>query len=174
MNVHRVCLRSRIKAIKDYCDKKGDSHKKLLGYHQPYCSLIPTEPRYDRYESVTLYWYEEDLEFEWEKSHERAVREQTSFNTDVSAADALLDAREPIAVDMKRLTAGGLFVSTLERILCLLFRGAPRINFGDPATTQERRSPQPPDRAEAPKAFGACPEIHAGHRTTAISGSGGA
>ena len=62
--------------------------------------------RWDKYESKQLYWYEEDMEFEWEKSRAKSTREETTFNTEVSGAEALLDARDPMQVELKQLSAG--------------------------------------------------------------------
>ena len=40
------------------------------------------------------------------ESKARTNREETTFTTEVSASEALLDAREPMQVDLKQLSAG--------------------------------------------------------------------
>ncbi|CAL1128311.1 unnamed protein product [Cladocopium goreaui] len=73
---------ARIKAVKDYCEKKGDHTK------------------WDKYESKTLFWVEEEVEAEYESSRSKTTREQFNYETEQPAPDALLEAAAPLTLDM--------------------------------------------------------------------------
>lgn len=73
--------------------------------------------RYDKYENKTLYWYEEDLEFEWEKTATRASREEAEFERDVSGMDMMLENTEAMDVDMRMAAQG----CALLHFLCIIF-----------------------------------------------------
>ena len=45
--------------------------------------------RFDKYENKQLYWVEEELEAEWEKLSSKSIRQETEYQTDVNAMDAM-------------------------------------------------------------------------------------
>lgn len=58
------------------------------------------KPRWDKYESKTMYWVEEDVEAEWESSKSKTYRERTQYETQTGAADALADQDVPLTLNM--------------------------------------------------------------------------
>ena len=57
-------------------------------------------PRWDKYESKTQYWVEEDLEAEYESKRARMRRETTEYQTGQSVEDAFMNASAPMTLDM--------------------------------------------------------------------------
>ena len=56
--------------------------------------------RWDKYESKTLFWVEEEVEAEYESSRSKTTREQFNYETEQPAPDALLEAAAPLTLDM--------------------------------------------------------------------------
>lgn len=126
-------IRTRINAIKAYCEKQGGEFVKWLGWyhflnHLDLHSLqvayrliaqwpakstvnpLTVCPRYDRYESKPAYWVESELEAEWEKTTSRTRKETMDFAVDTTASDAMLQATAPLAFDMKGLANTGFYM----------------------------------------------------------------
>lgn len=69
----------------------------------------PRVLRWDKYESKLAFWFEEDVEAEWETSKTQTRREQTEFGVETTAGDAL--GEEPSnptfeMADIRGATAG--------------------------------------------------------------------
>ena len=62
--------------------------------------------RYDKYEKKPKYWYEEDLEMEWEKTKERSVSKQTNMEAATSGAGLAAAMTNPMKVDMDMASRG--------------------------------------------------------------------
>ena len=56
--------------------------------------------RWDKYESKTAYWVEEDLEAEYESSKTKSVRENTQYETTRAAEDTMAEAAAPVSLEM--------------------------------------------------------------------------
>ena len=70
-------------------------------------------PRWDKYESKTAYWVEEDLECEFESSRSKSVKETSQYETDQPASDTLFDASMPPTMDtdeIKNMQTGQVWV----------------------------------------------------------------
>lgn len=50
--------------------------------------------------SKTQYWFEDDIEAEWESTRAHTTRETSQYETEQSAEDAMMDASAPVALDM--------------------------------------------------------------------------
>ena len=70
--------------------------------------MLPIPLRYDKYEKKPKYWYEEDLEMEWEKKKERNVIQQVSMDAQTSGADLAAAMANPVKVDMDLAARGRL------------------------------------------------------------------
>ena len=64
--------------------------------------------RYDKYQKVTKYWYEEDLEMEWERERSKAVAEEGEYETTGHAHTALssFDPTATMTADMSEAARG--------------------------------------------------------------------
>ena len=63
--------------------------------------------RFDKYQKLTKYWYEEDLEVESLKERERVVEEEGEYEVDTNLPDSM-DPGAPMAVDMDMAARGGI------------------------------------------------------------------
>ncbi|CAE7445453.1 unnamed protein product [Symbiodinium sp. CCMP2592] len=77
---------ARIKAVKEFCEAR------------------PGYTTYDKYQKLTKYWYEEDLEMDWEKERSRETNEEGEYETTTDAA-SFLDA-PPIEADLNQAARG--------------------------------------------------------------------
>ena len=77
--------------------------------------------RWDKYEKKPKYWYEEDLEMEWEKIEARHISQEGSFEMESNFDKFAMDHAAPIQVDMGAATAGlaQFPVITIEHIQCV-------------------------------------------------------
>ena len=56
--------------------------------------------RWDKYESKTAFWVEEDLEAEYESSKTKSVRENTQYEVSRAAEDTMVEAAAPVSLEM--------------------------------------------------------------------------
>ena len=63
--------------------------------------------RWDKYETKTAYWVENEMEAEWEKTTSRTRRETGELTVETTAADAMLQAATPLQLDMRGLANSG-------------------------------------------------------------------
>ena len=87
-------------AIKKYIKICGILFQKKCGHH--------AASRYDKYESKQVYWVESELEAEWEKTTSRPRRETAEFEVETDAQNALLQAVNPLSLDVKSLAQEGI------------------------------------------------------------------
>ena len=62
--------------------------------------------RHDRYEGKPLFWVEEDLQAEYEKTASRTRREQAEYQVSAPGADVFADAHEAMTLDMSAIAGG--------------------------------------------------------------------
>ena len=61
----------------------------------PTCATTPVL-RWDKYENKQLYWIEEELEAEWERTTSKSRRQESEYQTSVSAASAFESSLAPM------------------------------------------------------------------------------
>lgn len=52
--------------------------------------------RFDKYENKQLYWIEEELSAEWEKTSAKSYRQESEYQADVSASSVLESSLTPL------------------------------------------------------------------------------
>jgi len=84
---------TKINAIKAYCEKRE-------GY-----------VKHDRYDSQPTYWYEGEVQAEWEKTTSRTRRETSEFQVETNVGEAMLEAVAPVNLDVSSLGTAGFPVT---------------------------------------------------------------
>ena len=72
--------------------------------------------RTDKYDGKPIYWVEEEVEVEWQKTTSRTQAESSEYQVAASLSDAMADANEPLGLDMKAIASG-----LLQYFVCFLF-----------------------------------------------------
>ena len=62
--------------------------------------------RYDKYEKKHKYWYEEDLEMEWEKQKVKATTQEGEYEIEGNLGDFAMEHSAPLAPDMNVAAEG--------------------------------------------------------------------
>ena len=59
----------------------------------------PLDFRWDKYESKTLYWVEEEISAEWEQLRSRSHRQTYHYNVETPAVDAITETSGAVHLD---------------------------------------------------------------------------
>lgn len=62
--------------------------------------------RTDKYDGKPIYWVEEEVEVEWQKTTSRTQAKSSEYQVAASLGDAMADANEPLHLDMKAIASG--------------------------------------------------------------------
>lgn len=74
---------------------------------------LPLIARWDKYENKQLYWIEEDLSAEWEKTTSKSRRAETEYQSSVGVSDAFESSLAPVSFSPE-----GVGPSTGQETLC--------------------------------------------------------
>lgn len=64
--------------------------------------------RNDKYEGKPIYWIEEEIELEWNKTSSRSHAESGEYQVSGNIADAMADSMEALRPDVKSIAGGKL------------------------------------------------------------------
>lgn len=118
----KVNPRPRIKAIKEYCSQREGLMKWLSCtyiplYNQPHFTFFPKSwnplrlmffVRNDKYEGKPIYWIEEEIELEWQKTSSRSHAESAEYQVSGNIADSMADSMEGLRPDVQSIAGGKL------------------------------------------------------------------
>ena len=65
------------------------------------------QPRHDKYEGKPLYWIEEEVEVEYEKTSSKSHSEQAEYTVASTAEDVLLSSLDGVSLEMGSVAGGG-------------------------------------------------------------------
>ena len=78
----QICLFGLSNIIRSY--HHTIIYRYIICLYNAYCTH-----RFDKYENKQLYWVEEELKAEWEKLSSESIRQETEYQTDTNAMDAM-------------------------------------------------------------------------------------
>lgn len=70
--------------------------------------------RWDKYEAKTKYWYEEDVEQEWEKEKGKQRNETVDYTVETSAEDVGVSMSTPLLMDVNQGRGGHYWLFDLD------------------------------------------------------------
>ena len=87
-----------------YCKEKITiMRERSIHINQPFPGY-----RHDRYDSQPMYWFEGEVQAEWEKTTSRTRGETAEFQIETNVGEALLEAVAPVNLDTSSLGSAGL------------------------------------------------------------------